>query len=58
MGNAIAREKQTKGWVRSKKVALIKAANPIWEDISKEWFEGTDLRHEFTPGKSRDHETA
>jgi putative endonuclease len=35
--SAIAREKQLKGWVRAKKVALIHAANPTWEDLSLEW---------------------
>jgi putative endonuclease len=32
--DAIAREKQLKGWRRSKKVALIEALNPTWEDLS------------------------
>jgi putative endonuclease len=32
--DAIAREKQLKGWVRRKKVALIEAANPEWEDLA------------------------
>jgi putative endonuclease len=31
---AIAREKQLKGWRREKKLALIKAMNPAWKDIS------------------------
>ncbi len=31
---AIAREKQIKGWRRSKKVDLIQAANPGWRDLS------------------------
>ena len=31
---AIAREKQLKGWVRRKKVALISMANPKWTDLS------------------------
>ena len=35
---AIAREKQIKGWLRSKKIALIETLNPIWEDLSAEWF--------------------
>jgi putative endonuclease len=35
---AIAREKQLKGWRRSKKVALIQAGNPNWMDISYRWF--------------------
>ena len=30
---AIAREKQIKGWRRAKKVALIEAGNPRWEDL-------------------------
>ena len=39
VGNAIAREKRIKGWLREKKVALIRAANPKWEDLSEGWFE-------------------
>ena len=34
---AIAREKQLKGWLRRKKVALIESANPNWEDLAAEW---------------------
>ncbi len=33
--DAIAREKQLKGWVRSKKEALIRQMNPDWRDLSK-----------------------
>jgi putative endonuclease len=32
--NAIAREKQIKGWLRAKKVALIESANPTWKDLA------------------------
>ena len=32
--DAIACEKQMKGWRRSKKVALIEAGNPEWEDMA------------------------
>ena len=35
---AIRREKQIKGWLRSKKIALIEANNPDWRDLSEEWF--------------------
>jgi putative endonuclease len=35
--DAIAREKQLKGWRRAKKVALIEAHNPRWEDLSADW---------------------
>ena len=31
---AIAREKQIKGWLRSKKIALIESVNPEWKDLS------------------------
>ena len=34
---AIAREKQIKGWRRSKKIALIESSNPRWKDLSLEW---------------------
>ncbi len=30
---AIAREKQIKGWLRAKKVALIESMNPTWQDL-------------------------
>ena len=31
---AIAREKELKGWLRKKKVALIESVNPQWRDLS------------------------
>jgi len=34
---AIAREKQIKGWVRPKKLALVRASNPQWKDLSADW---------------------
>jgi len=34
---AIEREKQIKGWLRSKKVALIESENPEWRDLSVGW---------------------
>ena len=37
--SAIAREKQIKGWRRSKKTDLIKSINPKWTDLSVDWFE-------------------
>lgn len=36
---AIAREKQIKGWLRRKKIALIESINPEWKDLSEEWFQ-------------------
>ncbi|MEZ4520353.1 MAG: GIY-YIG nuclease family protein [Thermomicrobiales bacterium] len=35
---AIAREKQIKNWRRSKKVALINAENPGWDDLAGDWY--------------------
>ncbi len=36
--DAIAREKQLKGWVRSRKMRLIEQKNPTWEDLADTWF--------------------
>jgi putative endonuclease len=41
--NAIAREKQLKGWKRSKKIALIASENPSWQDLAN------DLGKQFQP---------
>ena len=35
---AIAREKQIKGWTRARKVALIEEMNPLWKDLSLDWY--------------------
>ena len=32
--DAIRREKQIKGWLRKKKIDLIKSMNPEWKDLS------------------------
>jgi putative endonuclease len=41
INNAIAREKEIKGWLRSKKIKLIEEENPDWrflnKDIVKVW---------------------
>jgi len=42
---AIGREKEIKGWLRIKKLALIVSVNPAWRDLSAEWYE----RHPFQP---------
>jgi putative endonuclease len=34
---AIGREKQLKGWLRSKKIALIESKNPRWQDFAEKW---------------------
>ena len=45
--NAIEREKQVKGWLRMKKIALIVSVNPEWKDLSAEWYES----HQYQPAK-------
>ena len=35
---AINREKQLKGWRRSKKIALIQSMNPSRMDLAREWY--------------------
>jgi putative endonuclease len=48
---AISREKQIKGWLRSKKFELIRSMNPQWKDLAAEWYdEGQTLR--FAQGDS------
>ena len=42
---AIGREKEIKGWLRVKKIALIVSVNPAWRDLSSEWYQ----RHPFQP---------
>ena len=41
--DAIAREKQIKGWVRKKKIALIEANNPNWRDLSVSFLPSTPI---------------
>jgi putative endonuclease len=42
---AIAREKQIKGLLRIRKIALIVSMNPGWKDLGKDWY----LRHQYQP---------
>jgi putative endonuclease len=44
---AIAREKEIKGWRRSKKIHLIESMNPHWHDLAESW---TDV---YKPGIDR-----
>jgi putative endonuclease len=48
---AIDREKQLKGWVRRKKIALIESVNPRWQDLAEKWgaklaFAGESIKNE------------
>ena len=46
---ALVREKQIKEWRRSKKVALIEANNPTWEDLAAGWFKPDSFSYSCTP---------
>lgn len=39
---AITRERQGKGWVRKRKIVLIEAGNPAWNDLSDGWYDAVD----------------
>ncbi len=36
--SAIAREKTIKGWLRKKKIELVRTTNPDWTDLSQDWY--------------------
>jgi putative endonuclease len=36
--DAIAREKQIKGWTRCRKIRLVEGRNPSWRDLAGDWF--------------------
>jgi putative endonuclease len=37
VNNAIAREKQIKGWTRARKIALLESMNPGWRDLTNDF---------------------
>lgn len=39
MADAIAAEKRLKGWLRKKKLALIRETNPKFVDLSEGWYD-------------------
>jgi putative endonuclease len=51
--SAIAREKQIKGWLRRRKVALIESINPDWRDLAEDWFESDELLFAGDPPSGR-----
>jgi putative endonuclease len=50
--DAIAREKQIKGWLRKKKIALIEKSNGTWKDLSWGWFDAEVLPLRQTQGQN------
>ena len=48
--SAIAREKQIKGWLRSKKAVLIESVNPYWVDLAKDWVDDSQPPQTLRPG--------
>ncbi|MGE0686410.1 MAG: GIY-YIG nuclease family protein [Dehalococcoidia bacterium] len=49
---ARVRERQLKGWLRQRKVALIEATNPEWRDLSKEFSKPEDVPSCHHPERS------
>ena len=47
---ALQREKQIKGWLRAKKIALIISTNPAWRDLSAGWY-GKDNYRDPSPAQ-------
>jgi putative endonuclease len=56
--DAIHREKQLKGWVRRKKIALIASMNPHWADLAKDWYPWMKDGFEVKPIKPKNVETS
>jgi putative endonuclease len=52
IASAIAREKQLKNWSRIKKIRLIIAHNPTWQDLSADWGKPMPPFQEPTPNPS------
>jgi len=52
IGDAIARETEIKAWRREKKVALIQADNPTWEDLAEGWGAPAVMRVSAKAGSS------
>jgi putative endonuclease len=50
VNNAIARETEIKAWRREKKVALIAANNPTWEDSAVDWGKPLAMRKADSSG--------
>jgi len=48
---AIDREKQLKGWIRAKKMALVESMNPRWQDLAEKWW--AEMVFAGQPMKSR-----
>ena len=51
--NAIAREKEIKGWNRTRRVALIENENPTWGDLSLEWGKPIEMPSPTIAGKQQ-----
>ena len=39
VSNATSRENEPKGWLRAKKIALIRKTNPLWTDLAEGLFD-------------------
>ncbi|MBF8249248.1 MAG: excinuclease ABC subunit C [Bacteroidetes bacterium] len=53
MQTAIKRETRLKGWARAKKIALIEAMNPGWQDLSGDWEKEKNLTNAIISTRQR-----
>ena len=44
VSGALAREKEVKGWVRARKIALVESQNPEWRDLYADIAPGASAR--------------
>lgn len=43
--DAITRDRVIKGWLRTRKVVLIREMNPEWKDLAEDWFKTTPCQN-------------
>jgi len=55
IGQAIDREKEVKGWRRSKKNALVERLNPKWDDLSPTLDPQWEIRRRASPARDDTH---
>ena len=48
---ALEGEKKIKGWLRSKKNALIEAMNPEWKDLAENWYSKNGCKYDYSEHK-------
>jgi putative endonuclease len=47
VNNAMSRETQLKSWSRKRKIVLIEAGNPLWDDLANDWGKFVDMKQQI-----------